>query len=119
MVIVTIPQIQLQADIELKVFISSALIDEFNSRPEGFMNLAVGKDISIFPNLYNLVLLQDITGERPPILTQCMGVYNPDTENAASGEVPIVYLQTEILELPDEVLEELLAADQRILNAGN
>lgn len=108
-------QISIQADIEIKTTVSGAIIDEFNRRSEGFMNLRVGEDISIYPNLYNLIILVDASGERDAILTQCMGFYDPEKDELAAGEVPLVYLTRNIRELPEEIMERLVAADPRVV----
>jgi len=112
-------QISIQADIEIEVVVSSALIDEFNRREEDFMNLGVNREISIFPNLYNLIVLVDEAGERDSILTQCKGFYNPEDFALAAGEVPLVYLSRLIEDLPDHVMEALIAADPRVLETGD
>ena len=111
-------QVSIQGDIELEVTVASRVIDEFNAREEDFINLRVGVDIPIFPNLYNLILLKDIAGEREPIFCQCMGCYDPDIENRSAGEIPAVYLTRNIQPIPDQLMEELIAADPRILEAA-
>lgn len=112
-------QISIQADIEIETEISGALIDEFNRRTEGFMNLRVGEDISIYPNLYNIVVLVDASGEREAILTQCLGYYDPEEEELAAGEVPLVYLTRNIEDPPEHVMERLIAADPRVIESGS
>lgn len=112
-------RISLQADIELETEISSALIDEFNRREEDFFNLRVGIDIPIYPNRFNIVLLKDVAGEREPILTQCKGFYDPDAENLAAGEVPLVQLSRIIEEPPEYIIEQMIAADPRVLESGS
>lgn len=108
-----------QADIELETFVSAAIIDEFNSREEqGFMNLRVGIDIQIFPNYNNIVLLKDVNGEREPILTQCRGMYIPEQERLAAGEVPYVRLDREIQDIPDHVFDKMIGADPRVVETG-
>lgn len=111
-------QISMQADIEIETAVASALIDEFNRREEDFMNLRVGHDIFIFPNIYNIVVLTDIAGEREAILTQCKGFYDPEVEERAAGEVPVVQLSRNIEPLPDALMERLTAADPRVLEAA-
>ena len=112
-------QITLQADIELQVVVSSAIIDEFNRREEGFMNLRVSHEISIFPNIYNLVTLLDEADERDAILTQCKGFYDPQDHALAAGEVPVVRLSRNIEDLPEEVMDRLTAAEPRIIETGS
>lgn len=111
-------QISRQGDVEFDATVSAAIIDEFNGRDEGFMNLRVGIDIPIFPNLWNIIILHDVTGEREPIITQCTGFYDPDAENKTAGSVPFVRLDREIRDLPEALLEELIAADPRVLEAA-
>jgi len=112
-------QISLQADLEFEVLVSSALLDEFDQRSEGFMNLQVGFDLPIFPNIYNLILLTDSAGEREPILTQCRGFYDPEVDELQAGEIPVVQLSRNIEPVPDSVLDFLTAADPRILETGS
>lgn len=111
-------QITLQADIELEAAISAALIDEFNRREQDFMNFRVLLDLPFFPNIHNIVILNDVTGERDPIFTQCKGFYDPDAENLAAGEVPLVRLSRNIEPVPDDVMDRLIAADPRVLEAS-
>ena len=112
-------QISRQGDIEVEAFVSAAIIDEFNAREEDFMNLRVGIDIPIYPNMWNIVVLKDITGDRDPIITQCHGFYDPDDQNRSAGVIPYVQLSREIRDLPEQLLEELVAADPRILEAAS
>lgn len=111
-------QISRQGDVEFDAVVSAAVIDEFNAREDGTMNLRVGIDIPIFPNLWNIIILKDVTGEREPIITQCTGFYDPDAENKAAGVVPFVRLDREIRDLPDALLEEMVAADPRVLESA-
>lgn len=111
-------KVSIQADIELTAIVSGSLIDEFNGRSEGFMNLQVGRDLNVFPNYYNLVLLLDADGIREAILTQCNGVYDPEEEELAAGLYPFVRLTRNIESLPDHVLSTFIAADPRILETG-
>lgn len=114
----TIPsQITIQSDIEIETTVASALIDEFNRREQGFMNLRVGEDITVFPNMYNIVILVDVAGERDAIITQCNGFYDPEEEELASGEFPYVRLTRTIIPPPEHIIEKMIGADPFFLEA--
>lgn len=112
-------QITLQADIEVEVTISDALLDEFERRDESFLNFRVGIDIPIYPNYYNIVILNSASGEREPIITMCTGYYDPEIEELKSGATPVVRLDRNLLDLPDGLLDRLTAASPNSIEGGD
>lgn len=101
-----ITQIALPIDLILEATVRSSILSELEEK--GTINLKVGIDIQLFPNRYNIIILNDASGELPPLECQCNGFYDPDTRQRAAGSVAIVRLTTTIVEPPEDVIQNLM-----------
>ena len=96
------------ADIEIRAVVKPEVIDAIHDSKTGEISLKVGVDIFVFPNRYNIVVLEDKTGLREPVETQCNGFYNPETQNRKAGAIPFVRLTLDIQELPEDLQTRLI-----------
>jgi hypothetical protein len=101
-------QIRHPIDIVIPAVVRASVITTLLANSE--VNLVVGVDIHVFPNRYNILILEDASGENSPVECQCVSFYDPAVRKTA-GDLPVVRLSLTIVEPPESAILNLVDGD--------